>query len=92
VQTCVMTLTQIFIMRALRTVRIVLRDGRIPKPIRWGGALALLPVPGPLDEAVLLRVGCLLWLFYRQQFAEAWSQSTTVASSDRPTPSPASTS
>jgi hypothetical protein len=75
------------ITRALRTIRIVLRDGRIPKPIRWGGALALLPVPGPFDEAVLLVLGCLLWLFYRQQLSEAWSQSANIASNDQPPPS-----
>jgi hypothetical protein len=72
--------TQIFITRAVRTVQIVLRDGRIPKPLRWGGALALLPIPGPFDEAVLLLLAGLLWLFYRQQLGEAWSQSAAVAS------------
>ena len=68
-----------FITRALRTVQIVLRDGRIPKLLRWGGALALLPVPGPFDEVVPLLLACLLWLFYRQQLGEAWLQSAAVA-------------
>lgn len=49
-------------------------DGRIPRPLRWGGALGALPVPGPFDEAVLLLVGGLLWLFYRDQLTEAWQQ------------------
>jgi hypothetical protein len=61
-----------FIGRVIRAVRIVVRDGRIPRPLRWGGALGLLPVPGPFDEIVLLAVGGILWLFYRDQLAEAW--------------------
>jgi hypothetical protein len=58
--------------RAVRAVRIVVRDGRIPRPIRWGGAVGLLPVPGPFDELVLLVVGGVLWVFYRDQLADAW--------------------
>ncbi len=58
--------------RVVRAVRIVVRDGRIPRPLRWGGALGLLPVPGPFDEVVLLAVGGILWLFYRDQLADAW--------------------
>jgi hypothetical protein len=61
-----------FIARAVRAVKIVVRDGRIPRPLRWGGALGLLPVPGPLDEIVLLGVGGILWLFYRDQLVDAW--------------------
>jgi hypothetical protein len=57
---------------AIRAVRLVLRDGRIPRPVRWGGALGLLPVPGPFDEIVLLVVGAVLWLFYRDLLREAW--------------------
>jgi hypothetical protein len=29
-------------------------------------------VPGPFDEVVLLLVGGVLWLFYRDQLTEAW--------------------
>jgi hypothetical protein len=61
-----------FLSRFLRAVRIVVRDGRIPRPLRWGAAAGLLPVPGPFDEIVLLLVGGILWLFYRDQLAEAW--------------------
>lgn len=57
---------------AIRAVRLVVRDGRIPRPVRWGGALGLLPVPGPFDEIVLLVVGAVLWLFYRDLLREAW--------------------
>jgi hypothetical protein len=55
-------------------VRIVLQDKRIPRPIRWGGALGLLPLPGPLDEAVLLVIAAVLWLFHRDKLKEAWRQ------------------
>jgi len=58
----------------IRAVKIVIRDGRIPRLLRWGGALGLLPIPGPFDEAVLLLVGGLLWLFYRDRLNEAWQQ------------------
>ena len=44
-----------------------------------GGALGLLPVPGPFDEAVLLLVAAVLWLFYRDQLREAWRQARTAA-------------
>ncbi|MGH3426942.1 MAG: hypothetical protein ACRDQZ_05155 [Mycobacteriales bacterium] len=57
----------------MRATKIVVRDGRIPRPIRWAGAVGLLPVPGPFDEVVLLVVGSVLWLFYRDQIREAWS-------------------
>jgi hypothetical protein len=61
-----------FVARTLRAVKIVVRDGRIPRPLRWGGAFGALPIPGPLDEAVLLVVGGLLWVFYRDQLDDAW--------------------
>jgi hypothetical protein len=63
-----------FVIRTTRAVKLVVRDGRIPRPLRWGGALGLLPVPGPFDEAVLLLVGGILWVFYRDQLNEAWQR------------------
>jgi hypothetical protein len=60
------------LLRTLRATKIVVRDGRIPRPLRWGGALGALPIPGPFDEVVLLVVGGILWLFYRDQLREAW--------------------
>jgi hypothetical protein len=60
------------LIRTTRAVRILARDGRIPKPLRGAAAFGLLPLPGPLDEAVLLGVGLLLWVFYREQLSDAW--------------------
>ena len=64
--------------RTLRAVRLVIRDGRIPRPLRWAGALGLLPVPGPFDEIVLLAVAGVLWLGYRDQLSEAWQKAAAV--------------
>ena len=58
--------------RAVRAVRLLARDGRIPRPLRWLAAFGLLPIPGPLDEAALLLVALLLWLFWRDRIADAW--------------------
>jgi hypothetical protein len=63
-----------FVIRTTRAVKLVVGDGRIPRPLRWGGTLGLLPVPGPFDEAVLLLVGAILWVFYRDQLNEAWQR------------------
>jgi hypothetical protein len=60
------------LIRTMRAVRILARDGRIPKPLRGAAAFGLLPLPGPLDEAVLLVVGLLLWAFYRERLTAAW--------------------
>jgi hypothetical protein len=61
-----------FIVRTLRATETLVRDGRIPKPLRWLAAFALLPIPGPVDEAVLLLLAPILFLFYRQPMREAW--------------------
>jgi len=62
------------IRRLIRAVRILARDGRIPRPLRWLAAVGLLPVPGPLDEAVLLLVAGLLFGFHRESLRDAWRQ------------------
>jgi hypothetical protein len=60
--------------RLLRAEKILARDGRIPRPLRWLAAIGLLPVPGPFDEAVLLVVALLLFVFYRPVLREAWAR------------------
>lgn len=53
-------------------MKLLARDERIPKPLRWIAALALLPIPGPFDEAVLLLVSVPLFVFYREPLRDAW--------------------
>jgi hypothetical protein len=66
--------TGTFLRRTARAVKIVVRHGGIPRPVRWLAALGLLPVPGPFDEAVLLLVALILFVFYRAQLREAWQE------------------
>jgi hypothetical protein len=58
-------------------VRLLAREGRIPRGIRWLAVFGLLPIPGPVDEGALLVVGLILALFYRELLREAWA--TTAA-------------
>ena len=61
-----------FLKRTANAVRIVLRHGGIPRPIRWLAAFGLAPIPGPFDEAVLLLVALILFVFYRRELRQAW--------------------
>ena len=61
-----------FLRRALRAAKLVARDPRIPRPLKWLAALGLLPVPGPFDEAVLVVVAAFLFAFRRDVLREAW--------------------
>ena len=58
--------------RLARAVRLVLRDGGIPRPLRWLAAFGAAPVPGPFDEVVLVLVAAILFVFYRSRLREAW--------------------
>jgi hypothetical protein len=55
-------------------MRLLARDGRIPRPLRWIAGLALLPIPGPVDEILLLVVAPVLFVFYRDPMREAWAR------------------
>jgi hypothetical protein len=55
----------------IRAMKVLARDDRIPKPLRWVAGIALLPIPGPVDEAVLILVAP-LFLLYREPVREAW--------------------
>jgi hypothetical protein len=63
-----------FVRRTARAVRIVMRDGGIPRPLRWLAAVGLAPVPGPFDEIVLLLVALILFVFYRGRLRRAWRE------------------
>jgi hypothetical protein len=58
--------------RALRAARLLARDPRVPRPLRWLAGLGLLPIPGPVDEALLLVVASLVALFHREPVRDAW--------------------
>jgi hypothetical protein len=58
--------------RTIRAIRLLARDSRIPSPLRWVAAIGLLPIPGPVDELVLLLVAPLFALFYREEMRDAW--------------------
>jgi hypothetical protein len=60
-------------MRLFRALRLVLADDRIPRPLRWLGGFALLPIPGPVDEAVLLLLLPFV-VVYREPMKEAWKR------------------
>ena len=55
----------------IRAVRLLARDGRIPRPLRALVAFGVLPIPGPFDEAVLLLAAGVLFAFYRPVLRDA---------------------
>ena len=63
-----------FVKRTARAVRIVVGHAGIPRPLRWLAGIGLLPIPGPFDEAVLLVVALILFVFYRRELRQAWSE------------------
>lgn len=64
-----------FIRRVVRAVRLLARDGDLPRWLRVLAAVGLAPVPGPFDELVLLVVAAILWLGYRDRLRAAWQKS-----------------
>jgi hypothetical protein len=69
-----MRATKRFIGRTLGAMKLLARDGRIPRPVRWLLALSLLPIPGPFDEALLLLLAPPLVILYRGPMREAWQR------------------
>ena len=66
------------VFRTIRTMKLLARDSRIPKPLRWLAGIGLLPIPGPFDEAVLLLVAPVFFVFYRGPMREAWAQAAAT--------------
>jgi len=66
-----------FLARTLKAVGLLARDARIPKPVRWIAAFGLLPIPGPVDEVVLLLIAPAFALFYREPMRDAWRRAGT---------------
>jgi hypothetical protein len=63
-----------FLRRALAALRLLARDDRIPAPLRWIAGIGLLPIPGPVDEAILLLIAPLFAVLYRAPMREAWAR------------------
>ncbi len=61
--------------RLARAVRLLARDGKLPRWLRGLAAVGLAPLPGPFDEVVLLVVAAILWLGYRERLRAAWRDS-----------------
>jgi hypothetical protein len=57
------------------TGKILVRDKRIPWPLRFGIGLTTvcLWIPGPFDEMAILLVLGVIALFWRDELREAWS-------------------
>ncbi len=72
-----------FLARTLKAVGLLARDARIPKPVRWIAAFGLLPIPGPVDEVVLLLIAPAFALFYREPMRDAWRRAGTGAPGGR---------
>ena len=63
--------------RALRLVKALARDSRIPRPVRCLIVAGLLPVPGPFDEIVLALALLLLALVRPGIFRTLWRESAS---------------
>ncbi len=63
-----------FFRRAVRAVRLLAKDGGLPRWLRALAAIGIAPIPGPVDEAVLLVVAAILWLGYRERLRAAWRE------------------
>jgi hypothetical protein len=63
-----------FIGRGIGAMKLLARDDRIPRPVRWLLALGLLPIPGPLDEALLLLLAPPVVILYRGSIRGAWER------------------
>jgi hypothetical protein len=69
--------------RTIRAVKLAATDTRIPKALRWLAGFGLLPIPGPVDEVVLLLVAIPLALLYRGPLADAWRQAAHTSSAGK---------
>jgi hypothetical protein len=60
--------------RTVTAVALLARDPRVPRPLRALAAIGLVPMPGPLDEVVLLLVAPIFLIFYRDPMRDAWAR------------------
>jgi hypothetical protein len=64
--------------RTVAAVRLLARDGGLPRWLRGLAAVGIAPIPGPVDEVVLLVVAAILWLGYRDRLRAAWREAEIV--------------
>jgi hypothetical protein len=60
--------------RIVRAMKLLARDTRVPRWLRWVAGIGLLPIPGPVDEAVLVLVAPVFLAFSREPMREAWAR------------------
>jgi hypothetical protein len=72
----------------LRTLKGLVRDPRVPRPIRWLLIIGLLPVPGPFDEAVLLLALGLIAVFCRPVYRQIKAEAAVPKPLEPPDPMP----
>ena len=65
-----------FIIQTIRATTHLARDARVPRPLRWIAGVGLLPMPGPVDEALLLLVAPIFIVFYREPISDAWHEAS----------------
>jgi hypothetical protein len=63
-----------FIARTARAVGLLARDARVPRPLRGIAAVGLLPLPGPVDEVLLILIAPVFAIFYRDPMRDAGAQ------------------
>lgn len=54
--------------------RALLKHPSIPRPVRWLLILALIPIPGPIDEIAAVLVLLILVAFHRQLLVKTWQE------------------
>lgn len=68
-----------FLRRTIRASALVAKDPEVPRPLRAAAGIGLLPIPGPLDEVVLILVAAVLWILYRVRLRSAWERAGEAA-------------
>jgi hypothetical protein len=60
--------------RIVRAMKLLALDTRVPRWLRWLAGIGLLPIPGPVDEAVLVLVAPIFLVLYREPMRDAWAR------------------
>ena len=63
-----------FLARTVRAVTLLARDERVPRALRGIAAIGLLPIPGPVDEVVLILIAPVFLILYPEPTRDAWAR------------------